>query len=102
MPTNPERLILLLGGPTRIAAHLGIDVSGVSKWVERKSVPPHHNAAILKMAGTSAATPGYTRHAFMGAIRACLAADDCPTCGQPIRRGVRLKPRAGARTVSRG
>lgn len=36
-----EELISLLGGPTKVAARLGVGVPAVSNWLQRK-VPPEH------------------------------------------------------------
>lgn len=81
-----SRLILLFGGPTKLSAALGIDVSAVSRWpVREKKVPVHHNPAIIE-AARSLGIP-------VDKVEACLQPYVCPSCDRPMPAGFKLKPR---------
>ena len=85
-----SRLILLFGGPTKLSAALGIDVSAVSRWpVREKQVPVHHNPAIMKAAMAAGINSAK--------VAACLSPYVCPSCERPMPLTMTLKPRVRGR-----
>jgi len=97
--TPIAKLERLAGGTRALASILAVDPSLVTRWKKPRlktvddqrhtgndgRLPPKHNRAIRLWAANLSANMGDFDTAAQAI--ACLDADVCPTCGQPLPEG---------------
>lgn len=96
---NVERLADLFGSKANLASVCGVDRAEPTRWSKSRDensrgnngrIPVKHNLAIREHARMLTAgawsVPSEARD-FINQVEACLDAEVCPTCGQPLNDG---------------